>query len=145
MAHYHSHVTLRFSIAVASLGLFATLVAGCAGGALTTREKDAGIGALGGAAVGGRATPTKGDLMVVSINVTTGKIVKVKGVEQAKVAEMNAALDAHGFDAYIEKNYNEIEKELSKPADSPILLLHTHSSPGCEWVLQDGWWRKVCN
>lgn len=29
------------------------LVAGCAGGSLTTREKGAGIGALGGAAAGG--------------------------------------------------------------------------------------------
>ena len=33
--------------------LVATLVAGCAGGTLTTREKGAGIGALGGAAAGG--------------------------------------------------------------------------------------------
>jgi phage tail tape-measure protein len=33
--------------------LLGTLVAGCAGGALTTREKGAGIGALGGAAAGG--------------------------------------------------------------------------------------------
>ena len=31
----------------------ALLVAGCAGGSLTTREKGAGIGALGGAAAGG--------------------------------------------------------------------------------------------
>jgi phage tail tape-measure protein len=31
----------------------AILVAGCAGGSLTTREKGAGIGALGGAAAGG--------------------------------------------------------------------------------------------
>jgi phage tail tape-measure protein len=30
-----------------------TLLAGCAGGGLTTREKGAGIGALGGAAAGG--------------------------------------------------------------------------------------------
>lgn len=30
-----------------------TMVVGCAGGALTTREKGAGIGALGGAAAGG--------------------------------------------------------------------------------------------
>jgi len=29
------------------------LLAGCAGGSLTTREKSAGVGALGGAAVGG--------------------------------------------------------------------------------------------
>jgi outer membrane protein OmpA-like peptidoglycan-associated protein len=33
--------------------LLATLTAGCAGGELTTREKGAGIGALGGAAAGG--------------------------------------------------------------------------------------------
>jgi hypothetical protein len=33
--------------------LVGTLVAGCAGGSLTTREKGAGIGALSGAAVGG--------------------------------------------------------------------------------------------
>jgi uncharacterized protein YqgC (DUF456 family) len=33
--------------------LMGALVAGCAGGSLTTREKGAGIGALGGAAVGG--------------------------------------------------------------------------------------------
>ena len=31
----------------------ALLLAGCAGGSLTTREKGAGIGALGGAAAGG--------------------------------------------------------------------------------------------
>jgi outer membrane lipoprotein SlyB len=41
--------TLTFTI---SLLLFSATV-GCSGGALTTREKGAGIGALGGAAVGG--------------------------------------------------------------------------------------------
>lgn len=83
--------------------------------------------------------------MVVSINVTSGKIEKVKGVEKAKVAEMNACLDTHGFEAYEENNYTVIRSELSKLTESPVLLVHTHSSPGCEWVLQDGWWRKVCN
>jgi phage tail tape-measure protein len=38
---------------VLSMALVATLVTGCAGGAMTTREKGAGIGALGGAAAGG--------------------------------------------------------------------------------------------
>jgi phage tail tape-measure protein len=33
--------------------IVAPLIAGCAGGSLTTREKGAGIGALGGAAAGG--------------------------------------------------------------------------------------------
>jgi outer membrane lipoprotein SlyB len=52
---------MKIKIASANgvVGLFATtallgaLAAGCAGGALTTREKGAGIGALGGAAAGG--------------------------------------------------------------------------------------------
>jgi outer membrane lipoprotein SlyB len=39
-----------FITGAAVIGL---LTAGCAGGALTTREKGAGIGALGGAAAGG--------------------------------------------------------------------------------------------
>src|SRR6266516_7542084 len=43
----------RISIFIAGTALFGMLIAGCAGGALTTREKGAGIGALGGAAVGG--------------------------------------------------------------------------------------------
>ncbi len=38
---------------LATIALAGTLVAGCAGGPLTTREKGAGIGALGGAAAGG--------------------------------------------------------------------------------------------
>ena len=39
--------------AASTVLLAGALVAGCAGGALTTREKGAGIGALGGAAAGG--------------------------------------------------------------------------------------------
>jgi phage tail tape-measure protein len=38
---------------IAATALTSVLMAGCAGGALTTREKGAGIGALGGAAAGG--------------------------------------------------------------------------------------------
>jgi phage tail tape-measure protein len=49
------HVASRFRVVqfFAILALSGALVAGCAGGALTTREKGAGIGALGGAAAGG--------------------------------------------------------------------------------------------
>jgi hypothetical protein len=86
----------------------------------------------------------KGDLTVVAIDVTSGKIRKVKGVEQGKVTQMEKALDDLGFDAD-EGDPIEIQRELSKPTDSPILILHTHSSPGCQWVYQDGRWRKVCN
>src|SRR6188474_86141 len=38
---------------VGIIGVATMLLAGCAGGSLTTREKGAGIGALGGAAAGG--------------------------------------------------------------------------------------------
>ena len=38
---------------IAALGVATSLMAGCAGGSMTTREKGAGIGALGGAAAGG--------------------------------------------------------------------------------------------
>ena len=41
------------SLWLASLSLTAMIATGCAGGQLTTREKGAGIGALGGAAAGG--------------------------------------------------------------------------------------------
>jgi len=46
------------------IGFFATVllsgIVGCSGGALTTREKGAGIGAVGGAAVGGIIGATVG-------------------------------------------------------------------------------------
>jgi phage tail tape-measure protein len=42
----------RLLITICAVIVFAAS-AGCSGGALTTREKGAGIGALGGAAVGG--------------------------------------------------------------------------------------------
>ena len=43
----------KISKLVLTVGLVSTLAAGCAGGAITTREKGLGIGALGGAAAGG--------------------------------------------------------------------------------------------
>jgi phage tail tape-measure protein len=49
MNAYRSALGLKFG----TVALVATLLAGCAGGGLTTREKGAGIGALGGAAMGG--------------------------------------------------------------------------------------------
>src|SRR5437588_10820531 len=40
-------------VSTLALVLFVSTIAGCAGGSLSTREKGAGIGALGGAAAGG--------------------------------------------------------------------------------------------
>ena len=50
---YKAGALRKISGFAVSMGLVATLLAGCAGGSLTTREKGAGIGALGGAAAGG--------------------------------------------------------------------------------------------
>ena len=52
MSH-HSRINYKISRTVVGVGLGAILLAGCAGGAITTREKGVGIGALGGASVGG--------------------------------------------------------------------------------------------
>ncbi len=43
----------RSSIGITALGLSVVMAVGCAGGSLSTREKGAGIGAVGGAAAGG--------------------------------------------------------------------------------------------
>jgi uncharacterized protein YqgC (DUF456 family) len=45
---------------IVATGLTVVAAAGCAGGSLTAREKGAGIGALGGAAVGGVIGNAKG-------------------------------------------------------------------------------------
>jgi uncharacterized protein YqgC (DUF456 family) len=50
----------NFSTWIVAVGLTASVAAGCAGGPLTAREKGAGIGALGGAAVGGVIGNAKG-------------------------------------------------------------------------------------
>jgi len=50
----------NFSTWIVAVGLTAMTTAGCAGGSLTTREKGAGIGAVGGAAVGGIVGNAKG-------------------------------------------------------------------------------------
>lgn len=43
----------KSSIGIAALGLSVLMAAGCAGGPMSSREKGAGIGAVGGAAAGG--------------------------------------------------------------------------------------------
>jgi len=72
---------------------------GCSGGALTTREKGAGIGALGGAAAGGIigaavGRPGAGAAIGGALGLGTGALVgdKLQGQEQ-KQAEQQKALD----------------------------------------------------
>ena len=53
-------MTRDMTVQLVALALVVTIFAGCAGGSLTTREKGAGIGALGGAAAGGIIGATMG-------------------------------------------------------------------------------------
>ena len=99
--------------------LFATviLVAGCSGGSLTTREKGAGIGALGGAAAGGIigaavGHPGAGAAIGGALGLGAGALVgdQLQGQEM-KQAEQQKALDQQRAD--LEKNRQLIE-ELKK-------------------------------
>jgi outer membrane protein OmpA-like peptidoglycan-associated protein len=93
------------------------LGSGCSGGSLTTREKGAGIGALGGAAAGGIigaavGHPGAGAAIGGALGLGTGALVgdQLQG-QEIKQAEQQKALDQQRAD--IEKNRQLIE-ELKK-------------------------------
>ena len=110
----HVKTTWRGRALIAVLLLFA---AGCAGGELTTREKGAGIGALGGAAAGGIigsavGHPGAGAAIGGALGLGTGALIgdQMQGQEN-KQAEQQKAIDMQR--AEIEKNRALIE-ELKK-------------------------------
>ncbi len=93
------------------------LISGCSGGALTTREKGAGIGALGGAAAGGIigaavGRPGVGAAVGGTLGLGTGALIgdQLQGQEN-KQAEQQKAIDQQRFE--MEKNRALIE-ELKK-------------------------------
>jgi uncharacterized protein HemX len=81
---------------LAAILLFGTLV-GCAGGSLSTREKGAGIGAFGGAAIGG------------ALGLGAGALVgdQLQG-QEIKQADQQRQIDAN--QAEIERQRRETEK-----------------------------------
>ncbi len=52
-----STIGQTFAMRILAVGFAVIIFAGCSGGPMTTREKGAGIGALGGAAAGGKQPP----------------------------------------------------------------------------------------
>src|SRR5947209_8659357 len=97
--------------------LIGALVAGCAGGPITTREKGAGIGALGGAAVGGLIGsavrhPALGAAIGGGLGLGAGALIgdQLQGQER-KQAEQQKAIDEQR--AEIAKNQALLE-ELKK-------------------------------
>ncbi|HXG52043.1 MAG TPA: glycine zipper domain-containing protein [candidate division Zixibacteria bacterium] len=84
------------------------LLAGCAGGALTTREKAAGIGALGGAAAGGIIGsavrhPGAGAAIGAALGLGAGALIG----DQLQGREIQAAEQ----DGRIQANQREIERQ----------------------------------
>jgi outer membrane protein OmpA-like peptidoglycan-associated protein len=97
--------------------LFCVLIAGCAGGQLSTREKGAGIGALGGAAAGGIigaavGHPGAGAAIGGALGLGAGALVgdQLQG-QEIKQAEQQKAIDQQRSE--IERNQALIE-ELKK-------------------------------
>lgn len=102
---------------VASIGILFVLTSGCAGGSLSTREKGAGIGALGGAAAGGAigaavGHPGIGAAVGGTLGLGAGALIgdQLQGQEM-KQAEQQKAIDQQR--AEIAKNQALIE-ELKK-------------------------------
>jgi outer membrane protein OmpA-like peptidoglycan-associated protein len=102
---------------VASVGILLVLASGCAGGSISTREKGAGIGTLGGAAAGGAigaavGHPGIGAAVGGALGLGAGALIgdQLQGQEM-KQAEQQKALDQQR--AEIAKNQALIE-ELKK-------------------------------
>ena len=87
------------NIITAGLFVFALIASGCSGGSLSTREKGAGIGALGGAAAGGIigaavGRPGVGAAVGGAVGLGTGALIgdQLQGQEN-KQAEQQRAID----------------------------------------------------
>lgn len=95
-------------------GLFFASIAGCAGGSLTTREKGAGVGALGGAAAGGIigaavGHPGAGAAIGGVLGLGTGALVgdQLQG-QDIKQTDQQRQIDAN--QAELERQRRELEE-----------------------------------
>lgn len=101
-------------LAIATLALTAVVATGCAGGELTTREKGAGIGALGGAAGGaliGTAfgRPGAGAAIGAGAGLVGGALIgdRMQGQEQQATNQQTIQENSRT----IERNRQEIQRQ----------------------------------
>jgi len=101
------------TFAMATLALAAVAATGCAGGELTTREKGAGIGALGGAAGGaliGTAfgRPGTGAAIGAGVGLAGGALIgdRMQGQEQQEANQQTIQQNSRT----IEANRQEIQR-----------------------------------
>ena len=99
---------------VASMMAGAILLSGCAGGSLSTREKGAGIGALGGAAAGGIVGaavrhPAAGALIGGALGLGAGALIgdQLQGHENTSYQQQQ---QINRNQAEIERNRQEIQR-----------------------------------
>jgi hypothetical protein len=111
-------MTIRTSMCNAAFGLAAMTVVGCAGGPMTTREKGAGIGAVGGAAAGGLigtafGRPGMGAAIGAGVGLGTGALVGdyMQGQEQAEYQYNQQQVQQN--QRVIERNHQEIQRHQS--------------------------------
>lgn len=105
---FQTRTVHRLVMFTTGLALTAIIFAGCAGGALTTREKGAGIGALGGAAIGGIigsavGHPGAGAAIGTGLGLGTGALIgdQLQGRE----------IEAQRQDEQLRRNQEEIERQ----------------------------------
>ena len=109
---FATRVILKGSVATMMAG--AIWLSGCAGGSLSTREKGAGIGALGGAAAGGIVgaavrRPAAGALIGGALGLGAGALIgdQLQGHENTN-AQQQQQIDRN--QAEIARNRQEIQK-----------------------------------
>ena len=101
-------------IATIALGFLITVLGACAGGPLTTREEGAGIGALGGAAVGGAIGaavhhPGAGAAVGGALGLGAGALIgdQLQG-QEVKQADQQRQIDAN--QAELDRQQKEIDR-----------------------------------
>ncbi|HEV8724369.1 MAG TPA: glycine zipper domain-containing protein [Candidatus Binatia bacterium] len=105
---------MKKALMIVAAFLMLTSVVGCSGGSLTTREKGAGIGALGGAAAGGIigaavGHPGAGAAIGGALGLGAGALVgdQMQG-QEIKQADQQKQVDTNH--AEIERQRREIER-----------------------------------
>ncbi|HXG53334.1 MAG TPA: glycine zipper domain-containing protein [candidate division Zixibacteria bacterium] len=105
---------MKPAIGVAVLLVLIGAAAGCSGGPLTTREKAAGIGALGGAAAGGIigaavGHPGAGAAIGGALGLGTGALIgdQLQG-QEIRQSEQQRQIDAN--QAELERQRRELER-----------------------------------
>src|SRR5438093_980869 len=106
--------TMKRTLTMVAVVFTLTAIAGCAGGDLSTREKGAGIGALGGAAAGGIigaavGHPGAGAAIGGALGLGTGALVgdQLLGQEQRQ-SDQQRQIDAN--QAELDRQRRELER-----------------------------------